>query len=251
MVTAMSGGAKSFTEQTFVRGLNMTIDAITSPERSFDRWWTSMAGSVVPTIVADIARAGDEVERRTIGPKERIFSRLPFGPRKSLEPKIDIFGNDVPRYGGNIIETMIDPTRPSIIRNDVVVTELRRLWDKGKRVSPTALGTKEGYKILTKEENTTLWRRSGELTYKLLLAQINQPNYPSMSDFGKGQMVEKLTDKAKDIAKLEAVKVLQGRKVPMKEIIKSGLLNIKDKGIIEEFGLDRNDRRRKRTSRSY
>ncbi len=237
MVQAMAGGAKSFTEQTFVRGLNMTIDAITDPERSFDRWYTSMAGSVVPTIVADFARAADYTERRTEGPKERIMSRIP-GFRKQLEPKINVFGQDLPRYGGNVLEVMADPTRPSIIRQDAVVTELRRLWDNDIKVSPSLLGDKKGYDILTKEENTQLLRRAGELTYKLLLAQITGPRYDSMSDYAKGQGIEKLTVRAKDIGKLEMVKVLQGRGVPMKKIIESGLLRVENKKLIEEFGIN-------------
>lgn len=239
MVEAMAGGAKSFTEQTFVRGLNMTIDAITDPERSFDRWFTSMAGSAVPTIVADIARAGDTVERRTAGPKERIFSRLPFGPRKSLEPKINVFGQDLPRYGGNILETMADPTRPSIIRTDVVVTELRRLWDNGVKVSPPQLGSKKGYEILTKEENTQLWRRAGELTYKFLVPLAKgSKGGDKKADFAKGKAIEKMITKAQDVAKLEMVKILQGRKVPQKDIIDSGLLNVENKTLIQEFGID-------------
>jgi len=225
MIEAMAGGAKSFTEQTFVRGVNLAVDALTDPERSFERWFTSMSGSLVPTIVADIARAQDDRARRAVGPKERIQSRIPIY-RKGLPPKIDVFGQDLPRYGGNVFETMIDPTRPSKIRQDVVVDELRRLWDKDIKVSPTLLGDKAGYDILTKEENTQLWQRAGELTYKALFGLVNAEDYEKANDFAKGQLVEFITRQAKAAAKAEIVniKLKQGKTVL--KLAESGLLSI-------------------------
>jgi len=225
MIEAMAGGGKSFTEQTFVRGVNLAVDALTDPERSFERWFTSMSGSLVPTIVADIARAQDDRARRAVGPKERIQSRIPIY-RRGLPPKIDVFGQDLPRYGGNVLETMVDPTRPSKIRQDVVVDELRRLWDKDIKVSPTLLGDRAGYDILTKEENTQLWRRAGELTYKALFGLVNTEDYEKAHDFAKGQLVEFITGQAKAAAKAEIVniKLKQGKTVL--KLAESGLLSI-------------------------
>lgn len=225
IVTALAGGAKSFSEQTFVRGVNQAVDALTDPERSFENWFSSMSGSLVPTIVADTARAMDEQERRAIGPKERVQKRIPI-LREKLEPQIDVFGQDLPRYGGNVLETMADPTRPSKIRQDVVVDELRRLWDKNIKVSPTQLGDKKGYEILTDEENTQLWRRSGELTYKLLLALINNEAYQNTDDFQKGKAVEVMTRKAKEAAKAEIVNIKLNQGKTIMELAESGLLTI-------------------------
>jgi hypothetical protein len=228
IVTAMAGGAKSFSEQTFVRGVNLAVDALTSPERSFENWFSAMAGSAVPTIVADIARAQDEKGRRATGPKERIQARIPVW-RKGLEPSIDVFGQDLPRYGGNVLETMADPTRPSKIRHDVVVDELRRLWGKDIKVAPTLLGDKKGYDILTKEENTQLWRRAGELTYKGLLALLNDKKYKDAGkgldidpDVIRGKLIDSTTNSAKTIAKLEVVRMKIGQGKTSKE--KRGIL---------------------------
>ncbi len=234
MVEAMAGGAKSFTEQTFVRGVNLAVDALTDPEASFERWFTSMAGSVVPTIVADIARAQDDISRLAVGPKERIQSRIPIY-RKGLPSKLNVFGQDLPRYGGNVLETMIDPTRPSKIRQDVVVDELRRLWDKDIKVSPTQLGDKAGYDVLTKEENTQLWQRAGELTYKALFNLINNQAYKEAGkgqkldpDFIKGQLIETIISKAKTAAKLEMVTIKVGHGTKIMKLAESGLYGIEE-----------------------
>lgn len=241
MIQAMSGGAKSFTEQTFVRGVNLTVDAITDPERSFERWFTSMSGSVVPTIVADIARAMDEQERRTKGPIERIQSRIPI-LREGLEPKVDVFGQDLPRYGGNVLETMIDPTRPSKIRQDVVVDELRRLFNKDIKVSPTLLGDKDGYDILSKEENTQLWRRSGEITYKILLGLVTGERYKQADDFSKGKMIEIVTNQSKKIVKAEIVNIKLGQGVSVMKLAESGLLSIDSLEMLKYYSLIKEER---------
>ena len=227
MVTALAGGAKSFSEQTFVRGVNMLVDALTSPERSFDNWFSSMAGSAVPTIVADIARAQDDISRRAIGPKEKVQTRIPIW-RKGLEPAVDVFGQDLPRYGGNVLETMADPTRPSVVRQDIVVEELRRLFDKGIKVSPTQLGDRAGYDILTKEENTQLWRRAGELTYKGLLALVNGRNYGEANDLAKGKLIDQITNNAKTVAKLELVIIKKAQGKTIMELAESGLFAVEE-----------------------
>lgn len=223
IVTALTGGAKSFSEQTFVRGVNQAVDALSDPERSFDNWFTSMMGSAVPTIVADIARAMDEQERRTVGPGERIISRTPV-VRRGLEPRVDVFGNDLPRYGGNILETMIDPSRPSKIRQDVVVDELRRLFDKDIKVSPTQLGDRKGYEALTAKENTQLWRRSGELVYKAIMGEMNTVEYAKLPDEIKGNKINKAVKTAKDIARIEMAIIKLNHGTSAMKLLEGGLL---------------------------
>ena len=241
IVTALSGGAKSFSEQTFVRGVNQAIDALSSPERSFDNWFSSMAGSAVPTIVADIARAEDETGRRANGPIQRVQARIPI-IRKKLPPAIDVFGQDLPRYGGNVLETMADPTRPAKIRRDVVVDELRRLFDKNVKVTPTKLGDRKGFDILTTEENTLLWRRAGELTYKALLALLSSEEYQNIdNDFAKGRVISAITRNTKEAAKMEIVTIKLKQGVPIVKLAESGLISIEGLEVFKFFGSTENE----------
>lgn len=209
-VNALAGGAKSFTEQTFLRGINQAVTSLTDPERSFQTFATSMAGSTVPTLVADLARATDYVERRNRGPLERIKSRIPF-LRQTLEPQITVLGSEVPRYGGNPLESMVDPTRPSVIQNSPVVVELRRLWDAGLKVSPTLLGDKSGYDALTPEQNTELWKKSGTILDEKLGKLFQTKQYQSLADEEKAKLIEDFVDKSKSIARVQSViEVTQG-----------------------------------------
>ena len=216
MATAITGGAKSFSEQTFVRGVNAAASAVADPERSFDLFFASLAGSTVPTIISDIARAKDTTERRSKGAVQRIQVRIP-GLREQLEPQIDVFGNDLPRYGGNVLEVMLDPTRPFKIHEDVVVDELRRLWDEGHKVSPTQLGYKYGYEFLTPEENTEMWHAVGSLTYERLHRLLQQPEYKRYRDEAKAKAIENTVDNVKEYIK-KRFRITQRKKAFEQEV---------------------------------
>lgn len=233
---AVSGGAKSFSEQTFVTGANRAMQALSDPERGFESYFSGLAGSTVPTLVADIARATDTVERRAVGAREKIKARVP-GLRETLEPQIDAYGQDVPRYGGNTLEIMADPTRPSVVRYDMVVNEIRRLWDLDIKIAPSKIGDKEGYKILEPEENTVLWRRAGDLLHTSIFSVINakqgemvdgveveQP-YANLPDDIKGKVIERLIDAAHNKARAEAAihKLSQG--ITIESLQEDGLVN--------------------------
>ena len=237
MAEAVAGGAKSFTEQTFLRGINQAVDALTDPQRSFEVFFTNLAGSTVPTLVADIARSADVSERRISGPAEKLKSRIPF-LRESLEPAITALGGDVPRYGGNVLESMIDPTRPSVIKGDEVVEELRRLWGENQKVAPTLLGDKKGYEGLTPEQNTELWEKTGQLVDSKLRNLFKLPAYQKLDDEGKGKAVESIVDKSKTLSRaamvMEITQELQGDelKTKLSELKKSGLLT---KAVLDKY----------------
>ena len=240
IVKSLGGSAKSFSEQTFVKGMNQAVEAMVDPDRSFDNWFSSMAGSTVPTIVSDIARAEDEIERRTEGPLDRFQSRIP-GLRKGLPPKLNVFGQDLPRYGGNVLEVMLDPSRPSKINSDVVVDELRRLADISKdfQVTPTLLGGRDGFDVLTDDENTQMWRRQGELTYKALQALVTSEGYEKLdNDLVKKKMLERVVDKTRAAARAEMAGYKLSRGYSVIELAESGLLSVKELDAIKYFGGD-------------
>jgi len=208
MLKAATAMSKSFSEETFLTGFRQVLDIFQDPTRYGVSTFNNLAGSLVPTLVADIARASDSVERRATTALGAMKARIP-GLRQTLPPRVTIFGQDLPRYGGNILEVMADPTRPAKINQDIVIDEMRRLWGNDVKVSPTLLGDKQGYKNLTPDENTRLWRRAGELTYGKLFQIVTAPNYPRLKDKDKGQAVEKITQVMKDFARAElAVQIL-------------------------------------------
>jgi hypothetical protein len=203
MAEALTGSAKSFTEQTFLKGVNQFVDALSDPKRSASFVAGSTISSIIPTLSADIARATDVSERRAETVTEKILTRIPFA-RRTLEPAVTVLGQER-EPTANPIELMLDPTRPSEQISTPVVDELRRLWDLGWEVSPNLLGGRKGYEILTPEENTALWKRAGDITRQGLEALMSAPQYEEKPDEQKAEYISKVISQAQNAAKTEAV----------------------------------------------
>ena len=199
------GGVKSFTEQTFLQGVKNFSDAINDPERFDVAYFGNLLGSFIPTIISDVAKAKDTYERKARSVIERVQARIPFYRiREQLQPQIDVFGQQIKR-GGNFLETMIDPTRPSKIKDSPVLNEVKRLGELGYKVSPTLLGTKAGYDSLTKEENTYLLQRAGQITESKLSKLIESDKYKKLPDDKKANVIDKFVKQSKDVARAEMV----------------------------------------------
>jgi len=227
-IDSVAGGAKSLTEQTFLRGVNQITEALNDPDRFFEGWFSGTVSSVIPTIVKDIATAFDPHYRRTEGPIQRFMARIP-GVRQVLEPRITVLGEPRERVG-TWWETMIDPGRPSKIINEPVVIELRRLFDAGFKVSPTLLGDRAGYEGLTPQENTALWEKTGELINSKLSNLFNLKQYKNLPDDEKAKLTDMVVDKSKVIGRAQAVMYAteglsgQALKERLSELKESGLM---------------------------
>jgi hypothetical protein len=203
IVDSMAGGVKSLSEQTFLQGINQIVSALDDPSRFFEGYFSNTISSVIPTLVGDLAKSFDEVQRRTPAILDKLKAKIP-GLRQTLEPQITVLGQERLR-GGNWIETMIDPSRPSKVLTSNVVQELRRITNTGYNVSPTQLGDKQGYKGLTPQENTALWEKTGELINSKLDNLFNLEQYKKLPDDKKAKIIEDVISKSKVLARVQAV----------------------------------------------
>ena len=228
IIASSLGGIKSLKEQTFLSGINQIINAIDNPQTSAVGYAGGLISSLIPTIVGDVAKTTDTTERRTPAILDKSLAKIP-GARETLEPQVNVLGQER-QLGGNWLETMIDPSRPSNIISTPVSTELRRLWNAGLKSSPTLVGDKNGYKGLTPEENTAIWKRTGELMDGKLNNLINLEQYKKLDDEDRANLVEIVIDKSKLLARAQAVMDLteelsgQELKNKLSELKKSGLM---------------------------
>lgn len=226
---AFAGSAKSFFEQTFLTGINQLTSALSDPSRYAESTVRGLISSVVPTIVGDVARATDTKERRTPGILGSLLAKIP-GVRQTLEPQVDVLGNQIGRKQGNPLEIMLDPTRPQKENQTPVVKEFRRLSDAGYKVSPTLLGDKKGYSSLTPQQNTALWERVGDVLGDKLDALFSSTTYQMLADDEKGKLIEQFVDRAKRDARVEAVMtVTQGLEG---DTLNRKLLELKESGLM-------------------
>lgn len=229
LAQAAGGAGNALTEQSFLKGINQAIEAVNDPERGFNGFASSLAGSIVPTIVSDISRALDTTERRTTNPIQRTISRIP-GLRTVLQPQIDTLGNRVATP--NLFEVMADPTRPGnpSAPKDPLAKELRRLLDAGYNSTPTQLGGRNGFKSLSGEQNTLLQEMGGKYIYGQIKEAMQDRSYSRYDDEQKSKAIEDAVSDAKDEARaqmvLQVVKALPAaeRKVKLLEMKDDGLL---------------------------
>lgn len=209
MSMAAPGMVGTMTEQTFLSGINAALDAVKDPERSWQGYSSSLAGSIVPTIVGDLARGLDDYERDAPTPSTRIQSRIP-GLRQNTEPRVNPFGEktETPDF----FEVMADSTRPGVPNvkpeDQRLVRELRRLADSGFIATPTALVPRAGYDSLTPEENTTLRGYSGQAVKRALEETMQSPNYLRMDDEMRADAIDKAVRNAKVEARAYMVQSL-------------------------------------------
>ena len=235
IIKATVGSIKSFTEQTFLRGVKQVMEVVADPQiwnvRSFT---SSFISSFIPTIINDVARALDPKERRPSSDSltqevlNRIQARIPK-LREGLEPQVDVLGQEVERIG-NPLEVMFDPTRPSPEKVSPVIDELRRLTNAGFKVSPSLLGDRTGFEGLTPEQNTKLWRLAGDITNSKLGGLFVSESYKKKTDEEKGKKVKEFVEKSQINARaaivLELTEELKGDQLRAKlsELKAGGLL---------------------------
>lgn len=236
LAQAAGGAGNALTEQSFLKGINQAIEAVNDPERGFNGFASSLSGSVVPTIISDISRALDPLERRTNNPIQRTLSRIP-GLRTALQPQVDTLGNLVETP--SLFETMADPTRPgnpSADPKDPLVKELRRLLDAGYNATPTQLGGRGGFDSLSGEENTKLQNLGGQYIRQQIENTMRDKSYSRYDDELKAKAIDDAVTDAKNEARAQMV--LQVVKdLPAAEK-KAKLLEMKDDGLLTQTVYD-------------
>lgn len=218
---AALGLMSSFTEQTFLTGFENFTNLIFDPVGQGQSSFRSFIASFVPTIVSDVARATDTVERESPTVGTRVASRIP-GLRQGLEPKVDTLGREqfIAGRGGEILpdflESMIDPTRPSQDISTEVTTEMRRLLDLAEQTNNTDLAedlrkaapTRSGlfgYDTLTDAQETQLQKYAGETINGQLRNLFLMPEYKSATDVEKAKVIDAVVRQSKDAARARIV----------------------------------------------
>lgn len=205
ITVAAAGLGKTVTDQTFLKGVQGLVQAISDPVQSATSYFSGLLSSIVPTIIGDVARGTDITERSAGGVTGKLQAKIP-GARENLQPQVNVFGQDVPTQ--DFLTVMLDPTRPATATNDDATKELKRLWDAGFKVTPTQLGNKSGYAGLTPDQNTELWQQTGTLIHEKMLKLFALPEYQKMDDEEKGNTITKLVGHFNTLSRAQMIQTL-------------------------------------------
>ena len=189
------GGAKAVVDQSFLQGVSGVLEAINDHKRYAEDFAKSNAGSVIPTLIADLAKATDPLQRETNSIAEAVKARIP-GLRQGLLPKQDAFGNPLAREG-NAAQAMADPFRTTQAKSDPLTAELRRLQDANQGITPNAdkrkyiqVGNKK-YQ-LNPEELNSLNSATGQETQKYWNQVTQAQQYAGLSDESKKKTLDNI-----------------------------------------------------------
>lgn len=129
MALAMTAAlARNLSSKTYLRGLTEALEALSEPDRKFERWWMSRVGSYVPAAVPQVGGLvtdRDPYMREVRSEMDAIMAKIP-GLSDKLPPRRNVFGEPIqlpPGFGPD----SISPFTYSKVVNDEVKQELSRL----------------------------------------------------------------------------------------------------------------------------
>jgi hypothetical protein len=181
---------KVMTEQTYLQGIKRIMDAATDES---GRTGLSLIASQVPdpSILGQVARGVDPVERDAQSIGERVQSSVPFASR-SLPARLTPFGEEQTRDGG-LAGSMLDVSRSRKSAETPVTAELRRLGVGLPQLPKwVQLG---GTKIpLKRDEWERLVRMAGPVMERELGELVSSADYLALDDEGKRRELKDLIE---------------------------------------------------------
>ena len=199
------GTLKQQKEQTFLQGISTLTSAIDNPKGYAKGYVQSAAGSVIPTLIGDFAKATDPLQREINSPGEAIKAKIP-GLRTDLLAKRNAFGEQIQNEQG-FLGTMVDIFNSSSAKDSAVIQELRRLMDAGFSVTPTKIDKTQtigGQKVeFTSELQDTFESTAGPAIKQIWQEMISSPEYNQLSDANKSKVLQNLIESIRKVEKLK------------------------------------------------
>jgi len=184
---------RNITSKTFLMGVANAALAASDMDRYGERFFQRLAGTVVPTGVAQIARVDDPVLREVRTTLDQIKSRIP-GYSDTLEARRNWRGEAImtdPGYGPDILS----PLYTHRAEPDESSKEMFRLG-VGLRLPQRKVGGVE----LTPREYTQLQKETGEFAGRAIDVVVNAPHYraPQVTDGMRVKWIKDAYTQAKE-----------------------------------------------------
>ena len=190
----MGSVQKNLVSKTWLRGLSEMIEAFQDPERYGEQYVQNLAGTLVPTAVAQAARTRDPYFREARSILDKIKERIP-GLRETLPVRRGILGNAI-KLEGSLGPDILSPIYTSTATNDPVANEMARLRMAPSKPSRKVMGVE-----LTPQEYDTYQQTTGQLARHLLGQVIAAPDYARLPDDRKKEVIDDVLSKARDLAR--------------------------------------------------
>lgn len=151
--------AKNFSSKIWLQNIAKFIDVLTSPEGAESKL-KNLAGDYTTALIPGAGmlgaatRANDTYMREKLGFLDAIKSKLPI-VSKTLEPKVDLTGQDVERPGVNWAVRFISPVQPGELTKNEVIKETGRVGASVTQPKKTITIAKPTYENFPKPPRTS------------------------------------------------------------------------------------------------
>lgn len=190
--------SKNLTSKTFLKGLTEAIEAYQDPERYGGQWLQNFAGTVVPTGVAQFARARDPYLREARTILDKIKSRIP-GMRETLPARRNVFGEPI-KLEGALGPDILSPIYKSAAKNDPVISEMIRVG-----VAPSSPSRQIRNVDLEPEEYDVLQQATGSAARKSVETLISHPGWKNLPKETQADLIEDALRQARDIGRATVI----------------------------------------------
>ncbi len=185
--------------RTWMEGMSNLLDAGMHPDRYGQKFIQRLAGSMVPTTIADLSRLGDPAYRQPRSVGEAVKARIP-GLAEEIEPLRGVFGETVPRDIRGPIERTVSPFPRIAIPDDPATREIVRL--KMRIGRPSRQITIRGeQREMTRQEYEQYVTESGERAQQRINRLVADPNYQRLTDEQRERFIKRIFDKERDRAR--------------------------------------------------
>ena len=209
----------NLTDKTWLRSPAAMVEALTQPERYGPAYIRQLAGSVVPSALATVARIQDPVLREARTVLDAMRARVPF-VSEELFPKRDIFGRELVREG-SLGPDFLSPIFISRTRDDPVAIELNTLG-----LFPGKMKREIFDVELTDAEYERLTTLAGKHVYQMLSQYVNAPGWKGIPEFARFNVLDRAIKAGREQAKKEMTldpvfheKVMDARRKKQKDML--------------------------------
>lgn len=177
--------SNAVTNQTFVAGMAKFLAAFTDPYNRGERWFESLAGSMVPGAVSQFNN--DPYQREVYSILDAVKARVGFGVSEKLQPARDLFGEEIKSkdrwWVVDATEKTSDPVRLEAERLGIGVEKAP------KSIQVKSKGHRDIGKLeLTPEQRDIFAETKGKEAHKIMERYINSSTWDFLPRDKKEQL---------------------------------------------------------------
>lgn len=180
--------------KTWLQGLSGVIEATQDPERYGSKFVSKLAGSLIPSGAAQIARVDDPVLRDARTMIDTLKSRTP-GLSEDVYAVRDIFGDPILR-GDSLGPDMISPIYTAKVNNDPTVKEMLSLGIFPAKPDRQIRGVE-----LTAPQYDQYQFVAGKLLKQHLDVMVNTPGWADIPAFARKEAITKTISQSRESAR--------------------------------------------------